>query len=53
VEAQARALGVIGLLAGLTASRRESEHHRVKPYRQELIDMLRSAGVDFDEKYLD
>jgi hypothetical protein len=40
VEAQARALGVIGLLAGLTASRRESI-------------MLRSAGVDFDEKYLD
>ena len=31
----------------------QAEHHRAKPYRQELIDMLRSAGVDFDEKYLD
>jgi hypothetical protein len=31
----------------------QADHHRVKPYREELIEMLRSAGVDFDEKFLD
>ncbi len=29
------------------------EHHRVKSYRDELIEMLRSAEIEFDEKYLD
>jgi putative transposase len=31
----------------------QEEHHRVKPYRDELIEMLRLAEVEFDEKYLD
>jgi len=31
----------------------QAEHHRVKPFREELIEMLRSAGVEFDDKYLD
>jgi putative transposase len=31
----------------------QEEHHRVRPYRDELIEMLRLAEVEFDEKYLD
>src|SRR5579864_1598637 len=28
-------------------------HHRVNSYREELIAMLETAGVEYDEKYLD
>ncbi len=28
----------------------QAEHHRVKPFREELIEMLRKAGIEFDEK---
>jgi putative transposase len=31
----------------------QAEHHRVKPFREELIEMLRRAEIEFDEKYLD
>jgi (p)ppGpp synthase/HD superfamily hydrolase len=31
----------------------QAEHHRVKSYREELIEMLHRADVEFDEKYLD
>jgi hypothetical protein len=31
----------------------QAEHHRVKPFREELIEMLRLAEIEFDEKYLD
>jgi hypothetical protein len=31
----------------------QEEHHRAKSYCEELIEMLQSAGVEYDEKYLD
>jgi REP element-mobilizing transposase RayT len=31
----------------------QAEHHRVKSYREELIEMLHRAEVEFDERYLD
>lgn len=31
----------------------QAAHHRVKLYRDELIEMLIRAGVEFDERYLD
>jgi REP element-mobilizing transposase RayT len=31
----------------------QEAHHRMQPYRDELVAMLRRAGVDFDPKYLD
>ncbi len=30
----------------------QMEHHRVKTARDEYVELLRSAGVDYDEKYL-
>jgi putative transposase len=33
--------------------RNQPAHHRVKPFRDELIEMLHRAEVEFDEKYLD
>jgi len=32
---------------------RQSEHHRIKPFRDELIEMLRRAEIEFDERFLD
>jgi putative transposase len=31
----------------------QEEHHRKKTYREELIEMLERAGVQYDPKYLD
>ena len=31
----------------------QEAHHQKKPYREELIDLLREQEVEFDEKYLD
>jgi REP-associated tyrosine transposase len=31
----------------------QAEHHRVKPYREELIEMLRRVEIEFDEQYLE
>lgn len=31
----------------------QEEHHRVRPFREELIEMLEKAGVEYDAKYLD
>ena len=31
----------------------QEEHHRVKSFREELIEMLERAGVEYDPKYLD
>ena len=31
----------------------QEEHHRMKSFREELIEMLNKAGVEYDEKYLD
>jgi len=29
------------------------KHHEEKTYREELIELLKEHGVEFDEKYLD
>ena len=31
----------------------QEAHHRVKPFREELIAMLNKAGIAYDAKYLD
>jgi REP element-mobilizing transposase RayT len=31
----------------------QEEHHRTKTFREELIEMLQRAGVEYDPKYLD
>ena len=31
----------------------QAEHHRVRPFREELIDMLCRAGIEFDKRFLD
>ena len=30
----------------------QREHHRIKPFREEFIEMLQRAGIEFDETYL-
>jgi len=32
---------------------RQAEHHRTLDYRTELIDLLKRAGIEYDERYLD
>ncbi len=32
---------------------RQEEHHRTKSFREELVGMLKKAGIEFDPKYLD
>jgi putative transposase len=31
----------------------QEEHHRVKSFREELIEMLAKAGIEYDPQYLD
>ena len=31
----------------------QEEHHRVKSFREELVEMLNRAGIEYDPKYLD
>ena len=31
----------------------QEEHHRMKPFREELIEMLNKAKTEYDPKYLD
>ena len=31
----------------------QAEHHRQKTFREELIELLEKAGIEYDEKYLD
>jgi putative transposase len=31
----------------------QEEHHRTKTFREELIEMLEKAGIEYDPKYLD
>ena len=31
----------------------QEEHHRQKSFREELIELLQRAGVEYDERYLD
>ena len=30
----------------------QEEHHRVKSFREELVEMLNKAGIEYDPKYL-
>ena len=30
----------------------QEEHHKTKTFREELIELLKEHGVEFDEKYL-
>jgi len=30
----------------------QEQHHKIKPYKEELIDLLIEHGIEFDEKYL-
>src|SRR5437868_11792408 len=32
---------------------KQEEHHRVRPFREELADMLAKAGIAYDPQYLD
>jgi len=32
---------------------RQEEHHRTRSFREELIDLLKKAGVEYDPRYLD
>jgi hypothetical protein len=31
----------------------QAEHHRVKSFRDELVEFLKSAGVKYEDRYLD
>ena len=31
----------------------QEEHHRVKSFREELVEMLNKAGIEYDPQYLD
>ena len=31
---------------------RQKEHHKKKPYKQEIIRQLKKAGIEYDEQYL-
>ena len=31
----------------------QEEHHRRHSFREELVELLEKAGVDYDERYLD
>jgi REP element-mobilizing transposase RayT len=31
----------------------QAEHHRVKTFREELMEFLRKSGVAYDERFLD
>ena len=32
---------------------RQEEHHRLRSFREEYVSMLQTAGIEFDERYLD
>ncbi len=32
---------------------KQEEHHRHKTFREELIELLNKAGIEYDERYLD
>lgn len=32
---------------------KQEEHHRVKTFREEVVEMLDKAGIEYDPKYLD
>lgn len=34
-------------------AKNQEEHHKTKTFREELIELLKEHGIEFDEKYLD
>jgi putative transposase len=32
---------------------RQEEHHRSKSYREELVELLEKAGIEYDPRFLD
>jgi REP element-mobilizing transposase RayT len=32
---------------------RQAEHHRIRPFREELIELLKRAEINYEERYLD
>lgn len=36
-----------------TYIRKQVQHHRVKTFRDEYLDFLKRAGVEYDESYVD
>jgi hypothetical protein len=39
--------------AALSYIANQEEHHRTRTFREELVELLERAGVDYDAKYLD
>jgi len=31
----------------------QDEHHRMKSFREELVEMLEASGIEYDPNYLD
>ncbi len=31
----------------------QREHHRARSFREELVELLQKAGVEYEDKYLD
>jgi putative transposase len=46
-------VGATSILAVETYIANQCEHHRVKSFREELIEMLERAGIDYDPQYLE
>ena len=50
---QVKSMSHPGGMPVLTYIDSQEEHHRVKSFREELIEMLDKAGIEYDPKYLD
>ena len=46
-------IGVSGVDNTVTYIRNQTEHHRTRTFREELVIMLRKHGFDYDERTLD
>jgi len=46
-------IGVSGIDATASYIRNQTEHHRTRSFREELVAMLRRHGFDYDEGVLD
>ena len=31
----------------------QKEHHRIKSFREELVELLNAAGIEYEERFLD
>jgi putative transposase len=31
----------------------QEEHHRVRTFKEELVELLKQAGVEYEERYLE